>query len=173
MEWLLPFDFAYGGCVVGMDRVFLCFGSDDYKQCQYTSDIFGSWQNTNSSFTHRDTRVAASESKLFCETKTLSSSFIEEIISQFQGWLESVQHQWRFIDFLICFPRKTFDFWKSNKFTRWGFGRRFFSGRRMEQNWVTWTFNNDLVNTRWLSSWDGVCICCSLRWWKLLCFWWA
>ena len=69
----LDFDHSYGGCASLADnQVFLCFDyirSEDYRKCRVASDPLGDFTVVSrSSFDHRYTRVASSDSKFYCKT---------------------------------------------------------------------------------------------------------
>ena len=59
----LSFNFYHGGCAaVNEERSYLCFSSNDMKQCHEGADPLGAFsKTTKSQFDHRSIRIAASE----------------------------------------------------------------------------------------------------------------
>ena len=61
----LPFEHRYGGCANMADnRVYLCFDFYSSKKCRVANSPLGQFEETTQSYeSHRNTRIAASESK--------------------------------------------------------------------------------------------------------------
>ena len=57
----LDFDFQWGGCAVGGERMFLCFDLNSSRVCHY-ADGGLEWKNMTSLFSHKLTQIASSES---------------------------------------------------------------------------------------------------------------
>ena len=57
----LPFDFSQGACAVTENIAFLCFDYENFKTCYRTTDLENFEQLTNSSYSHRAIRIAASK----------------------------------------------------------------------------------------------------------------